>query len=66
MQNGSIIILNVKYNCQPTPKSFNTPLGQIITINNYLDKFTDYMISEMGAYKIGEIKENCDIILKYY
>ena len=59
-------ILNVKFNALPTPKSFNTPLGQIITINNYLDKFTDYMISEMGAYKIGEIKENCDIVNPTY
>lgn len=59
-------ILNIKYNAIPTPKSFNTPLGQIITINNYLDKFSDYMISEMGAYKIGEIKENCDIVHPKY
>ena len=50
-------ILNVKFNAFPTPKNFNTTYGLIITINNYLDKFTDTFIAEMGAFKQGEIKE---------
>ena len=59
-------ILNVKYNALPTPKNFNTPLGLIITINNHLDKFNDYLIAEMGAFKRGEIKELCDLVHPKY
>lgn len=59
-------ILNVKYNALPSPKNFNTPYGLIITINNYLDKFDDFLIAEMGAYKIGEIKQLCDLVKPKY
>ncbi|MEG0026467.1 MAG: UDP-N-acetylmuramoyl-tripeptide--D-alanyl-D-alanine ligase [Bacilli bacterium] len=59
-------ILNIKYNALPTPKNFNTPLGLIITINNYLDKFNEYLIAEMGAFKKGEIKELCDLVHPKY
>ena len=34
-------ILNVKYNALPTPKNLNTFNGLIMTVNNYMDKFTD-------------------------
>lgn len=59
-------ILNVKYNAFPTPKNFNTTYGMINTINNYLDKFSDYFIAEMGAFKTGEIKEICDLVHPKY
>ncbi len=59
-------ILNIKYNSLPTPKNFNTPVGLIITINNYLDKFNDIFIAEMGAFKRGEIKELCDLVKPKY
>lgn len=59
-------VLNVKYNALPTPKNFNTPVGLTITINNYLDKFTDYFIAEMGAFKRGEIKYLCDFVKPTY
>ena len=59
-------ILNVKYNVLPTPKNFNTPVGLTITINNYLDKFNDYFIAEMGAFKKGEIKYLCDFVKPTY
>ena len=59
-------ILNVKYNSFPTPKNFNTPVGLIMTINNYLDKFNDLFIAEMGAFKKGEIKELCDLVHPTY
>ena len=55
-------ILNVKYNSYATEKSFNTMNGLMISINNKLDKFTDVFISEMGAFKQGEIKELCDLV----
>ena len=59
-------ILNIKYNALPTPKNFNTPFGLMITINNYLDKFTDVFIAEMGACQGGDIKELCDLVHPKY
>lgn len=59
-------VLNIKFNALKTPKNFNTPVGLIITINNYLDKFNDLFIAEMGAFKKGEIKELCDLVSPTY
>ena len=59
-------ILSIKYNVLPTPKNFNTPVGLTITINNYLDKFNDFLIAEMGAFKKGEIKYLCDYVKPTY
>ena len=59
-------ILSVKYNVFKTPKNFNTHYGLINAINNYLDKFNDYFIAEMGAFKRGEIKELCDLVKPKY
>ncbi len=59
-------ILNIKYNALPTPKNLNTPYGLIITINNHLNKFNDILIAEMGAYKVGEIKQLCDLVHPKY
>ncbi len=59
-------ILNVKYNALATPKNLNTPYGLIMTINNNLDKFDEIFIAEMGAYKIGEIQELCDLVHPKY
>lgn len=59
-------ILNVKFNAFATPKNFNTTYGLMISINNYLDKFNDYFIAEMGAFKQGEIKELCDFVKPTY
>lgn len=59
-------ILNVKFNSFATPKSFNTPYGLISSINNYLDKFNDIFLAEMGAFKMGDIKQNCKIVKPKY
>lgn len=59
-------VLNVRFNAFKTPKNFNTPIGLIISVNNYLDKFTDLFIAEMGAFKIGEIQELCDLVHPKY
>lgn len=59
-------ILNVKYNVFKTPANYNTPFGLMITINDYLDKYNDYFIAEMGACKKGEIKELCDLVHPKY
>lgn len=59
-------ILNSKYSTIATPRNLNTPYGLIMTINNDLDKFDELFIAEMGAYKIGEIKELCDLVHPKY
>lgn len=59
-------ILNIKYNSFATPKNINTPYGTINIVNNYLDKFNDIFIAEMGAFKQGEIKELCDLVKPQY
>lgn len=59
-------ILNVKYNALATPRNLNTPYGLIMTINNDLSKFDEIFIAEMGAYKIGEIKELCNLVHPKY
>jgi len=59
-------ILNIKFDSFATPKSFNTPYGLINSINNYLDKFNNIFLAEMGAFKIGEIKQNCKLVKPKY
>ena len=59
-------ILNVKYNSMCTPKNYNTQYGLILTINNYLDKFNDVFIAEMGAFKRGRIKLLCNLVRPKY
>lgn len=59
-------ILNIKYKALATPLNYNTPYGLIITINNYLNKFTDFFVAEMGAFKVGEIDELCKMVKPKY
>lgn len=59
-------ILNLKYNSFPTPKNFNTEIGLINTINNYLDKFNDYFIAEMGALNKDDILKYCKLVKPTY
>lgn len=55
-------ILNESFHSFATPKNYNTQYGLMITINQYLDKFEDFFIAEMGAYKRGRIKLCCDLV----
>jgi len=59
-------ILNCKYNTLPTPKNLNTYNGLIMTVNNYMDKFTNVFIAEMGAYVKGEIAGLCKLVKPKY
>ena len=59
-------ILNYKYNALPSPRNLNTFNGLIMTINNYMDKFCDIFIAEMGAYVKGEIKRLCKLVKPKY
>ena len=55
-------ILSEKFNVVATPQSFNTPMGVVRTVRNDLKPQTQIFICEMGAKKIGDIKEICDIV----
>ena len=59
-------ILSSKYITRATPKNYNTPYGLMMTINDYLDKFDEILIAEMGAYTKGRIKNLCDIVHPKY
>ena len=59
-------ILNTRLTPFKTPSNFNTPYGLIRSINNYLDKFNDIFIAEMGAFKKGEIKTTCKLMKPKY
>ncbi len=59
-------VLSCRYITRPTPKNLNTPYGLMITINNYLDKFDEILIAEMGAYVNGEIQNMCSFVKPKY
>ena len=54
-------ILSEKYKVVKTEGNNNTNIGVAYTILNKVNDEYNYFICEMGAYKIGEIKEICGI-----
>lgn len=55
-------LLSVKYQTLMTPESYNTPMGVVRTIRENLNGTHEIFIVEMGAKKVGDIKEICDIV----
>ena len=55
-------LLKAKYNVLMTPESYNTPMGVVKTIRSSLNAFHEIFVCEMGAKRVGEIKEICDIV----
>ena len=55
-------ILSQKFKVVKTEGNNNTNIGVAYTVLNKVSDEYDYFICEMGAYKIGEIKEMCEII----
>ncbi len=55
-------ILSQKYKVVKTEGNNNTNIGVAYTVLNKIDDSYGYFICEMGAYKIGEIKETCEIV----
>lgn len=55
-------LLKAKYNVLMTPESFNTPMGIVKTIRQKLNALHEIFVCEMGAKRVGEIKEICDIV----
>ena len=56
-------LMTKNYNTCMTPESYNTTMGNTITINDTLKSYDDIYISEMGARRVGDIKEICDTVL---
>lgn len=54
-------LLSSQYETLKTPESFNTPMGVTITIRRDLRPTHEYFICEMGARRVHEIKELCEI-----
>lgn len=61
VKNFLSVILSEKYSVVATPLSFNTPLG-IAKSTNLITDDTQVFIAEMGARRVGDIKELCDIV----
>ena len=55
-------LLKAKYNVLMTPGSFNTPMGVVRTIREYLKASDEIFVCEMGARHVGDIKEICDLV----
>ncbi|MCM1519193.1 MAG: UDP-N-acetylmuramoyl-tripeptide--D-alanyl-D-alanine ligase [Lachnoclostridium sp.] len=55
-------ILQEQFDVVMTPGSFNTTLGVIRTIREYMKPYNQIFICEMGAKQPGDIKEICDLV----
>ncbi|MCR4791401.1 MAG: UDP-N-acetylmuramoyl-tripeptide--D-alanyl-D-alanine ligase [Lachnospiraceae bacterium] len=55
-------LLSARYNVLVTPESYNTPMGVVKTIREQMKSSHEIFVCEMGARKVGEIKEICDIV----
>lgn len=55
-------ILSEQMETLMTPGSYNTTLGVVRTINEYLKPYHQAFIVEMGAKQNGDIKEICDLV----
>ena len=58
--------LSAKYEVLATPKNYNTTMGVVRTIREELKPIHQIFICEMGAAKVGDIKEICDIVEPKY
>lgn len=54
--------LSSKYEVLITPKNYNTTMGVVKTIRENLKPIHQVFICEMGATRVGDIKEICDIV----
>ncbi len=54
-------MLSAKYKVVATPLSYNTPLGICKSVKK-ITSSTEVFIAEMGARRLGDIKELCEIV----
>lgn len=62
VKNFLVKVLSTKYEVLTTPKNYNTTMGVVKTIRENLKPIHQIFVCEMGADKVGEIKEICDIV----
>lgn len=55
-------ILSEKYETLMTPGSFNTTMGVVRTVREYLKPFHEVFVVEMGAKEVHDIAEICNIV----
>ena len=55
-------ILQEHFSTMMTPGSYNTTMGVIRTIREYLQPYNEVFIVEMGAKQPDDIKEICDLV----
>lgn len=55
-------ILEERFKVLNTPESYNTPMGLSKTINNELTEDHQIFIAELGARRIGDIKEVAELV----
>lgn len=60
------LILSQKFNVAKTDANMNTETGIALSVLKNLGKNTDYFITEMGAYKLNEIKAAVSIVRPKY
>lgn len=56
-------VLSPSYLTLASPKSYNTRLGIVKTVNESLKQHTEIFICEMGAYRKGDIEAICELIV---
>jgi len=62
VKNFLVKTLSAKYEVLTTPKNYNTTMGVVKTIRENLKPTHQIFVCEMGATKLGDIKEICDIV----
>ena len=55
-------LLNVGFDTLITPESYNTPMGVVRTVRERLRPTHQVFVCEMGARRVGDIKELCDLV----
>ena len=58
--------LSAKYEVLATPKNYNTTMGVVRTIRENLKSTHQIFVCEMGATKLNDIKEICDLVHPQY
>lgn len=59
-------LLTAKYSVIMTPESYNTPAGVAKTVNCLNVEETDVFIAEMGARRVGDVAELCELVKPDY
>ena len=55
-------LLGIKYNVLMPPGSCNTPMGIVKFVRENITLSHEVFVCEMGARRVGEIKEICDLV----